>query len=238
MSRKLGADTFEIHVVRKMGQVRRFGAEQIDHVQSFFDREVRRVGSEAEGIQNEGVEIQKEFHARGFDAIGVGAISDVSDAKPIDVAIGAVNQGDRLDPRTEDFKGLIVDRDQMKLGCCAGVGGFSFLESIVEHANDSFLHVLGGVHRDRATDHEGKETNVIHAVEVVRVLVGVENAMYDPNSFSKQLLAKIGSGVDEEISPGQTYDGATAGSVIARIRAVANRTAAADSRYPNARPRP
>lgn len=237
MFRKLGADPFVFDFVREMGQVRVFGTEQFNDMQGFFDREVGGVRSEAERIQDEGIEVSKEFHARWLNSVGVGAIGDVSDSKSINVAIGAVDQGDGLDPGSEDIKWLIVDRDQIQLRCCAGVCWLSFVESVVKHTNDSVLNLLGSVDRDRAPDHEGKEANVIHAVKVVRVLVGVENAVNDADTLPKQLLPKIGCGVDQKVATWQAHNCTAPGAVIARVFAEAHRTAAADGRYPYTRSR-
>jgi hypothetical protein len=65
---------------------------------------------------------------------------------------------------------------------------------------------------------------------MVRMFVGVKHTVDDPDSFSKQLVPKIGRGIDEKITPGKTKDRAAAGPVIPRILAFADRAPAPDGR--------
>jgi hypothetical protein len=70
---------------------------------------------------------------------------------------------------------------------------------------------------------------------MVRVFVRVKHAMDNSNPLAKQLMPKIGGGVDEQISFRKTKDGAAACSVVARILALADRTATSNGGDADAR---
>lgn len=167
--------------------------------------------------------------------VGVRTVRNLANAKTIDVAIGTVNQRDRGDSSPKYFKGLIVNCQQLQLRGGAGVCGLSLLKCVIEDACDSRLDMLRGVHGDRAADHEWEQSNVVHPVKMVRMFVRVENAMDNSNPLAKQLMPKIGGGIDEQISPWQTENGAAAGSVVARIVAFADRTATSNGGDTDAR---
>lgn len=160
--------------------------------------------------------------------VGVCAVSNVANPKAVDVAIGTVNQRDRGDSSSQYFKGLVVYRQQLQLRGCAGVRRFSLLKRIVKNTRDPRLDLERSINGDRTADHEWEQSDVIHPVKVVRMLVGVEDAVDNPDPFAKQLMPKIRGGIDEQIPLRKTDDSAAAGSVVARVCAFANRAAATD----------
>ena len=63
------------------------------------------------------------------------------------------------------------------------------------------------------------------------MLVGVGDGMHDADSLADELQAEFGRRIDQQVSLGEPQHNATAGSVVLRIRARADRAAAADHRH-------
>ena len=67
---------------------------------------------------------------------------------------------------------------------------------------------------------------------MVRVLVGVDHGVNQPDLLAKQLHAEIRGGVDQQVSPRQAQDDTAPPALVLRIPVQAGRAAAADHGHP------
>jgi hypothetical protein len=72
------------------------------------------------------------------------------------------------------------------------------VEDVSEGAGRIIERSLGPVYRDRRFPPQREHPQVVDAVDVVGVLVGVEHGVKPVHTFAHQLEAQLGRGVDQE----------------------------------------
>ena len=222
--------------MREVSQICFLGLELLDDGQGFFDAKVGWMRRVSQCIEDQRIQPVKQFHTARFDLIGIGTVSEVPKSKTVDSTIGAMDQRNGCDVSSEHFEWRVIDSDQFQLRSRTQMSRLPFFKRIVKDPPDSGLHMVGRVDRHRPADHEWEQSNVIHTVQMIRVLVGEEHGMHDSDSLAQQLCSQIRCSVDQEVSPWQTKNGTTPGPVVAWIGAGANVTAASDGRNTDARP--
>jgi len=223
--------------MREVSQICFLGLELFDDCQGFFDAKVGWMRCVSQCIEDQRIQPVKQIYTAGFDLIGIGTVREVPKSETVDSTVGAVDQWNGCDVRSEHFEWRVIDSDQFQLRSRTHVSRLPFFKRIVKDSSDSGLHMVRRVDRHRLADHEWKQSNVIHTVQMIRVLVGEEHGMHDPDPFAQQLCSQIRCGVDQEVPTGQTKNGAAPRSVVARIGAGANVAAASNGRNTDARPR-
>src|ERR1700679_3880260 len=140
------------------------------------------------------------------------------------------------DGDTNDFQLMDVYaiRERMQLHAGAvGVGGAG-REGVVIDALKCACGAGISVERDGTTGAEGGEAigaQIVHAKDVVGVVMRVEDGVYAGDSVAQGLLAEVWAGVDED-GAGLTFfaypvnDHRRPQPLVMRVRAGANRTAA------------
>ncbi len=77
---------------------------------------------------------------------------------------------------------------------------------------------------------ELKQPQIIKTHHMIRMFVGVNYRVNNSDSFSQQLLTKIGRGVDQQISVWQAHNCAGPRTFVPRIIALADRATATNRR--------
>lgn len=96
------------------------------------------------------------------------------------------------------------------------------------------LHLFRGVEVDRQTGDELNRPQLIEAEEVIDMGVGVNDISDKRSSRTKELVAKIDAGIDEQMTPLRLPDssrlkkGRGSGPLVSRVRRGAGGTPAAD----------
>jgi hypothetical protein len=78
---------------------------------------------------------------------------------------------------------------------------------------------------------ELEESQVVKTGDMVLMFVRIDHRMQDANFFAQQLGPQIGRRIDQQVSIGQTQNGAAARSLISRMPALANATSATQCRH-------
>ena len=101
-------------------------------------------------------------------------------------------------------------------------------ECVIEGLAQSGFDDVRAVNGDGVPQVKLEEAEVIETEDVIGVFVGVDHRVHDADAFAKQLLAKVGGGVDQEVALGETEDGAAARPLVLGITSGADRTIAAN----------
>ena len=117
----------------------------------------------------------------------------------------------------------------------AATEGRARREGVVEGLADPALDPLLAVERNRPTGRKTERPQVIKAVDMIDVVVRVEDGINPADPFAKQLVPKVGRGVDQQVATRKAEKDARPGSNVPWIAAGARLAAAADERHPGAR---
>ena len=186
-------------VVADVGEEGAAGAEFFGDGDGFVKGEVGDVGAVAEGVEHEDVEPFQQRQAFVRDAVGVGAVGEVADAKAEDFEAGAVLEADGGDPLAQDVKGGQANAPEFQAGDRPVVGLLPVREGVAERQTDALLHDFFAVERHRMPQVERKQPQVVEAENVVGVLVGIEDGVGDADFLPQELLPQIGRSIDKQI---------------------------------------
>jgi hypothetical protein len=231
--RKPGRHRGMVDVVRHVHEERAAGPYPRRHRQRLVDRKMRRVPLRPQAVEDQRVEAGEEGPGVGGNLVGVGAVGQITESEA-EHAEGAMPERQRHDAGPQQVKRRRRDPLEGHLRQAASRGRQG-LEGVVEGLADPLLHPLLAIHRQRSAGGETDRADVVEAIDMIDMVVGVEYGIDAAEPLAKQLRAQIGRGVDQERAPRQTEGDARAGPLVARIAPHADLTAAADHRHAHAR---
>ena len=188
-------------VVEVVGHVGEEGAARLqglDQGDGFVEMRVAGVRVAAQSVEDEDVEVLEQREGFGWQVAHVGEVGGGAETVPGD-CLASVDHRDALKVRAGDvdegagFGGQRVDLD-------AGAGGVTVdgAEGVVEDAADDLGGGFVGVERKVGRGLEGERAEVVHAEDVVGVVVGVEDGVEAGDVLANGLRVEIGAGVDED----------------------------------------
>ena len=185
--------------VRKVGLP---GLEKVNGGEGLSDGHVGLVGLVAEGIDDEDVEIMKEFEGLFGDDFDIGEVGNRSDGRMVEaVSVGADRSVPNFDggdlERVEreggfDFAGLGADVAGLVVFVRKGPG---------MHAGEAGEGFGRAVKRERLFASPAEGSEFIEAGDMVEMFVGIEDGVDGGEFLTESLLAEVGSTVDEELAP-------------------------------------
>ncbi len=174
-------------------------------------------GVEAEGVEDEDVEILEEGDADLGDVAHVGEVGGAAEAVAGDL-LGAVGDGDALEAGSEDVDaGAGGGVEAMDVDAGAGGVAVFFAEGVLEDALDVAGCGFVGVDGDVVDAVEGEGAEVVEAHDVVDVAVGVEDGVDAADVFADGLGVEVGAGVDEDGAVVVFETDGGAGAAVARV---------------------
>ncbi len=197
-----------------------------------------RMGRWAQSVDDPEVEVGDRGVGGGWDGGEIAAIGEVGDAeaKGIDVPVVLEENGDVDGAAGAGYLKYLARLD------CVGVEDRRIIaagrrdEAVAEGFIEAFSACGAEVDVDAATVVEGQYSEVVDAVGVVGVLVGVEHGVDTIDLGVEQLLAEIDAGVDQDsrwlfntLRPAFDQERAAA-AAVARIRGIADAPVIADAR--------
>jgi hypothetical protein len=177
------------------------GGYAADFFDSLAYAEVGGVGREAQGADDEDVQVFEQG-AGGFGyAAAIRQVGHASDSVAVNVQFAVLDRdggdGNAVDGKISRFNGV-----QVKMGYAAS-DLFERFEDIRKAPPDFIEALRRSVNGDGFFVTEGAK--VVDAVQVVGVGVGVENGVNGTDAFAKRLDPQFGGGVDEDGAAARSY---------------------------------
>ena len=184
-------------VAGEVGEERAFRSDGRADGESFLEIEMCGVGTEAEGVDNEGIHIPHEVES---------FLGGFFDIRHVDEAISAM----RFEEEAVGFDFTVADGEWRDFGAAeieraveaegfgfevAGVAVFA-IECEGEHALDVAEGGVRTVDGDDSIDGDGEAAQFIEPGDVIHVGVGVENGVEFGDVLAEALEAEIGAGID------------------------------------------
>ncbi len=211
-----------VEVVGHVGEEGSAGLQEFDDLDGFGEVGVAGVRGVAERVEDQEVEVLEERDGGWREVAHVGEVGGRAEAIAGD-GFAAVSDGDALEVCAEEgdgragFGGERIEFD-------AGAGGVAVdgAEGVVEDAADDFGGGLVGVEGEVFWILERQGAEVVHAEDMVGVVVGVEDGVDAGDGFAEGLGVEVGAGVDEDVAVvvGEEDGGAGAAVLGGRLEGV------------------
>ncbi len=186
-----------VEVVRHVGEVRALWLEKFDEADGVVEVRVAGVRVAAEGVEDEDVETLQESDAFGGQVAHVGYVGGGAETVAGDY-LAAVDDGDALEVRAEDGGvGVGLGGEQVQLDAGAGGVAIDGAEGVVEDAADDGGGGLVGKEREVCGVFEGEGAKVVHAEDMVGVVVGVEDGVDAREVLAEGLRVEVWAGIDQ-----------------------------------------
>ena len=181
------------HEVADVGEVGPLWFELVDDVEGFGQGKMGDMGLDAEGVEDKYLQALQEGHGGGGNVVGVGDIGEVADAET-QYWEAMVHDGNGNEVHASGHKGLAVDLVEHHRGH-AGIFlvGEDIREFLVEGVDGDGIGE--DVHGNALAEVEGPD--VVHASDMVFVVVGKDDGVQLLDLMGQHLLAEIGAGVND-----------------------------------------
>ena len=162
-------------------------------------------------------------------ALGVGDVAERADAEAVGEA-GAVRHAEGSHLGSERLDGHVLAVPvQVDVRSRRPPGPGSVPQKDVGEAGPHLADELfGQMRRDRAAASGREDADVVDAVDMVGVEVGVPHRVHVPCACGKELKAQLRGGVDQQPAFAEVEEGAVAGAAVAGVVRRARRAVAAD----------
>jgi hypothetical protein len=206
-----------VELVRHVGEEGAAGFQLLDEGDGFGQVGVTGMRLGTERVEDEDVEILEVGEGLGRDVGHVGEVGGAAEAVAGD-DFAAMNDGDALEdgPEEGDF-GAGAFGERMKGDAGAGCVTVFGAEGVVEDAAEDGFGVGIGVEGNAGGGAEGEWAEVVHAEDVVGVMVGVEDGVDAGELLPDGLRVEVGTGVDEDGLVVEVEADAGAGAAIAVV---------------------
>src|SRR3954447_785984 len=224
-ARPVGVVDLVVHV----GEIAPRRPDAVDPAQGHLEVGVARVRAVAERVDDPDVEALEAVQRLVREAVGVGRVGEAADAEaPALAAAVLLAEGDDLDVADPE---RALDRGGVDLGAPeAGLAGTA-LEGVGEARGNALEDRRVREGRDRRHDDVVDLAQVVDAVDVVGVGVGVEERVDGADAGVQALLPQVGAGVDQDAPALRLDQDRAAAALVARVGRAADGAGAADLRH-------
>ncbi len=167
--------------------------------------------------------------------IGIGTIRDISNSKAEYRTVGTMPHRNWEHPATKNLEGFRIDRLKCQLRDRPNLYSIPFLKGVVKDTSYSSLNNLRAIQWNRVAEGVGKQSQIVHTVQMVGMFMGIDDGMHHSDIFSQQLISHVGGGIDQQISTGQSEDRARSSPFVLGVIADAYLATASDGRHAEAR---
>jgi len=152
------------------------------------------------GVEHQDINAPKGPNRIFGQLLGVGDVAKVADAIGVDGS-GPVWNGDRLYLDVSNAKHL-AGRNRMSAPFGLGRPGKRtnrVVKDVREAVHQSRDRIWRSIHVDRNVPLIGERTNVVNAMDVIRVIVREENCVYSARARRYELKSQLGRSIDEDV---------------------------------------
>lgn len=196
-----------------------------------------RIG--AQRIEDETFDSFEQCKTTFWNVTHVSAIGNIANAKSEHVKTRPVLARNWNHAGTEDIERLLtIETGQVHRRSGARVRRFPVGEGVVERFSETQFDFVVAVDRHRMSKVKLKQPQIVKAHHVIRVLMGVNHRMNNPDLLANQLVVEVGRGIDKQVALGEPKNRAATCSLVPRMVALAGITTTTDCRHADRCPGP
>jgi hypothetical protein len=184
------------HLMTQVGQQGPTGGQTGRNFNRLRNIEVSRMGSKSQTVDHQNLKIPQTSLRCLRNGAAVGQVSEGTDPKSQGAA-AAVMQGKRFHRQAEQLK-RAADLSGVQLWPISLLGLFT--ENITEIFPEGSNRLSGTVNGNRLTRDEVERSQIVDAVDMVGMGVGIENRVDTLDLLPQGLLPQISGGIDENVS--------------------------------------